>query len=147
MSSLIALTTLVDVVDASQLAIQIPADTFRLALFTDALAAPDPESFTAYGVAPFNAAESAAGGGYSTGGVVLGSPTWAVQAGTQRVRYDTNDLVIAGVTLLVRWMLHYDDTVAGNRAWYLCDLGAEYSLAGEDANITVDANGWFRIRA
>jgi len=147
MTSMVSLTALADIADASQIAINFGSDTFRLALFEEAMAAPDAETFTAYGVAPFNANESAAGGGYSAGGVVLTTPTWAIQAGTGRIRYTTADLVVAGVTLDVRWLLHYDDTVAGNRAWYLCDLGAEYALVGEDMNITVDPNGWFRYRA
>lgn len=146
MTSMVSLTALADIADSTQLAINFGSDAFKLALFDGSMVAPDPEAFTAYGSAPFNANESAAGGGYTTGGVALVSPTWAVQAGTQRIRYNTSSLVIAGVTLNVRWLLHYDDSVS-DRAWYLCDLGAEYPLSGEDANINVDGNGWFRIRA
>jgi len=142
---MVSLRALEDIADATQLAINFGSDAFKLALFTDSLTTPDPETFTAYNVAPFNANESAAGGGYSAGGVALVSPAWGIQAGTGRVRYKTNSLTIAGVTLAVRWLLHYDDTVS-DRAWYVCDLGAEYTLTGEDANITVDGNGWFRYR-
>lgn len=144
--SFVCLKSLEDITDATQLAVNFGSDTFKLAVFDGSLVI-DPESFTAYGVAPFNAGELAAGGGYSTGGVALTTPTYAVQAGTQRIRYNTATLTIAGITGNVQHLLHYDDTLGGNNAWYVCDLGSEIVFAGEDLNITPDANGWFRYRA
>lgn len=144
--SFVCLRTLEDIIDATQLAFAPVADTIRLAVFDGSLVI-DPEAFTAYGVAPFNAGELAAGGGYSTGGVALSGKSWARQTGTQRIRWTTSGLTIAGITGNVEHLLHYDDTLAGNNAWYVCDLGAEIAFAGEDLVINVDANGWFRYRA
>lgn len=149
MSSLLCLRTLEDIIDATQLAFAPLADTMRGALFDDSLTI-DPETFTAYGVAPFNAGEVAAGGAYSTGGNTLGSKTWAIQAGTQRVRWKTGNLAFSGgggVTGSFRYLLHYDDTLAGNNAFYLCDLGSLYTATAEDVTFVVDTNGWCRIRA
>jgi hypothetical protein len=144
--SFVCLKTLEDIIDATQLAFAPLADTMRLAVFDGSLVI-NPETFTAYGVAPFNAGELATSDGYSTGGVTLGGKTWAVQAGTQRIRWNTSAITIAGITGDVQHLLHYDDTLAGNNAWYVCDLGSEITFAGEDLNITPDANGWFRYRA
>jgi len=143
--SFVCLPTLADIIDATQLAMSIPADTFKMAVFDGSLVI-DPEAFTAYGVAPFNAGEIA-GGGYSAGGATLGSVTWAIQAGTQRIRYKTGNVAILNVTGNVQHLLHYDDTLAGNNALYVCDLGSEFVLAAETLNVTVDNDGWFRYRA
>lgn len=145
MTSYICLKTEEDVHDTTQLAVNFGSDTFKLAVFDDTLTI-DPETFTAYGVAPFNAGE-ASGGGYSAGGSALSGISFAVQSGQQRLRYNTSPLTIANMTANVRNLLHYDDTLAGNNAWYLCDLGAVYALTAEALNIVPQSNGWYRIRA
>lgn len=143
MTSLLSLPTLVEIIDATQLAIDT-GDTWKAALFDDSLTI-DPETFTAYGVAPFNAGE-AAGGGYPAGGVTI-FPTWAIQAGTQRARWSTGGLAYSNVVSDFRYVLHYDDTLAGNNALYVKDLGALFDVGGgTDVNINVPTNGWFRIR-
>lgn len=143
--SKICLATLVDIVDATQLAFAPLADTMKSAFFDGSLAV-DAETFSAYGVAPFNAGELS-GGGYSAGGATLGTKTWAIQTGTGKMRWLTAAISIANVTGDVRWMLHYDDTLAGNNAWYAGDFGSEYALVAETLNVTPDSNGWFRIPA
>lgn len=143
MGSMLCLRTFEDILDATQLAMSIPADTFKLALFDDSLSI-DVETFTAYGVAPFNAGE-ASGGGYSAGGVTI-SETWAIQTGTQRIRYNTSPVSILNVTDDFRYLLHYDDTLAGNNALYVCDLGGLVSAVAETVNFTPGANGWWRLR-
>ena len=143
MSSLLSLPTLVDIIDATQLAINT-GDTWKAALFADGISI-DPETFTAYGVAPFNAGE-ASGGGYTAGGVAF-FPTWAVQSGQQRARWTSGGLSYTNVITDFRYVLHYDDTLAGNNALYVKDLGAAFDVgAGTDVNISVPTNGWFRIR-
>lgn len=143
--SKICLATLADIVDATQLAFAPLADTVKAAFFDDSPAV-DAETFSAYAVAPFNAGEIA-GGGYSAGGATLGSKQWAVQSGTGRIRWTTAAISIATVTGAIRWMLHYDNTLAGKNAWYAGDFGSEYSLVAETLNVTPDTNGWFRIPA
>jgi len=143
MGSLLCLKSFEDVFDATQLAINTSADTWKLALFDDSLTI-DVETFTAYGVAPFNAGE-AAGGGYSAGGATF-FPTWAIQAGSQRLRWNSALVSIANVTDDFRYLLHYDDTLAGNNAFYVCDLGGIVSAVAETVNFTPGANGWFRLR-
>lgn len=143
MSSYLSLPTLVDIIDATQLAVST-GDTWKAALFDDSLTI-DPETFTAYGVAPFNAGE-ASGGGYSAGGVTI-TPTWAVQSGTQRARWSTGVVAYTNVVTDFRYVLHYDDTLAGNNALYVKDLGALFDVgAGTDVNLSPPTNGWFRIR-
>lgn len=146
MQSFVCLKTLEDIIDATQLAFAPLADTMKLAVFDGSLVI-DPETFTAYGVAPFNAGELAAGGGYATGGVAIGSKSWGIQAGTQKIRWKTGNFLITAITGDVQHLLHYDDTLAGNNAWYVCDLGSEINFAAEDLAITVDNNGWFRYGA
>lgn len=144
MGSMLCLKTFEDVFDATQLAMDTSgAHTWKMALFDDSLVI-DPETFTAYGVAPFNAGE-ASGGGYSAGGQSF-TPTLAIQSGTQRIRWNSALISIANVTDDFRYLLHYDDTLAGNNALFVCDLGAEVSAVAETVNFTPGANGWWRIR-
>lgn len=143
--SKICLATLADIIDTTQLALNPLSNTVKAAFFDDSLSV-DAETFTAYGVAPFNAGELT-GGGYSAGGATLGTKDWSIQSGTNRIRWKTAAISISNVTGDVRWMLHYDDTLAGNNAFYAGDFGAEYTLAAEVLNVTPDTNGWFRIPA
>jgi hypothetical protein len=144
MGSLLCLKTFEDVFDATQLAMDTSgAHTWKLAIFDSSLVI-DVETFTAYGVAPFNAGE-ASGGGYSAGGATF-TPTWQIQAGSQRLRWNSSLVTIANVTDVFRYLLHYDDTLAGNNAFYVCDLGGDVSAVAETVNFTPGANGWFRLR-
>jgi hypothetical protein len=143
MGSMLCLRTLEDVLDATQLAVNVPSDTWKLALFDDSLTI-DVETFTAYGVAPFNAGE-ASGGGYSAGGATF-VPTWAIQSGQQRLRWNSPPVSILNVTDDFRYLLHYDDTLAGNNALYVCDLGGVIQAVAETVNFTPGANGWWRLR-
>lgn len=144
--SKICLATLVDIIDTTQLAFTpLGADVMKAAFFDSTLAV-DAETFSAYGVAPFNAGETS-GGGYSAGGATLGTKDWSIQSGTGMVRWKTAAISIANVTDVIRWMLHYDDTLAGNNAWFACDFGGDFTLTAETLNVTPDTNGWFRIPA
>lgn len=141
--SKICLATLVDIIDATQLALST-SDTHKAAFFDSSLAV-DAETFSAYGVAPFNAGETS-GGGYSAGGATY-FPTWAIQTGAGMARWTSSGISISNVTDAIQWMLMYDDTLAGNNAVYACDFGASYSLTAETLNVNPDTNGWFRIPA
>ena len=144
--SKICLATLAEIIDTTQLAFTpLGPDVIKAGCFTGTVT-DDAETFTAYGVAPFNANEIS-GGGYTAGGATLGSKSWAIQSGTGKIRWNTGPISIANVSGLVRWMLHYDDTLAGNNAWYAGDFGSEYTLTAETLNVTPDTNGWFRIPA
>lgn len=133
-----ALTTWLDIVDATQLAIAPLADTIKAAVF-DTLT-PNKSTDTAYNVAPWNAGEIS-GGSYSAGGVTLGSKTLSIVS--NRVVFGATFTTVTGLTDDLRYFLVYDDTVSDR---ILCwnDLGTVLSLVGEDLVVTAP-DGWFRL--
>lgn len=144
MSHYLALATLVDVLDGTQLAMDTAAHTWKSALFDDGVEPIDPEAAMAYAVAPFNANE-VAGGSYVAGGVTF-VPTLAIQAGTQRMRWNSAVIAYTAPGAPFRYALHYDDTLAGNQGLCVVDIGELFDPAGADVNLTPQTNGWWRLR-
>lgn len=96
-------------------AVDLLADSLRNALFNSTTTAPNFDTNTAYGAAPFNANEvnwAGTGGSPTAGGLVLASPTLTVTAGN--LIFDAADTFSgAGYTFSnVQASLIYDDTIA-----------------------------------
>jgi hypothetical protein len=72
--------------------------------------------------------------------------TIAVQAGSGRARYTTSPLSILNLTDDFRYLLHYDDTLAGNNGLFVCDLQGVVSAVAETVTFTPATNGWWRLR-
>lgn len=140
MSSDPALTTWLDILDATQLAVAPLADTIKVAWFDDTVT-PTKSTDTAFNVAPWNAGELA-GGSYAAGGPTLTSKTLTIVS--NRIVFAASMPTITGLTDTVRYALMWDDTVAGDRILTWHDLGSLLTLTGEDLVVTAP-DGWWRI--
>jgi hypothetical protein len=140
-SGLFALT-IIDILDATQLAVDLSLTTNKWALFTNSIT-PNYTTDTAYGVAPYNANEIS-GTGYTAGGAVTASPTLTVSSGI--VTYDQADTSWTTSTITnARAALLYSDALAGNNAICLVDFAADYSTSAGTFTIQWNASGVFTI--
>ena len=134
--------TFVDVLDTTQLALDLDLETHKGALFSNTIT-PNFTTDTAYGVAPYNANE-VSGTNWASGGVALTGTTVAGAAGT--LTFDATDVSVATTTLVnARGYLLYADALAGNNAICLVDFGADYSTTAGTFAITWNASGIFTI--
>ncbi|MCA1569758.1 MAG: hypothetical protein LC798_05435 [Chloroflexi bacterium] len=133
------LTTMIDVFDTTQLALDLDLETHRLALFSNVIT-PNFSTDTAYGVAPYNANE-VSGTNWAAGGVLLtGTTVTDSPAGT--MMFDATDVSVATTTLTnARCALIYADALAGNNAILLVNFGADYSTVSGTFGITWAAAG------
>ncbi len=119
------LPTWIDILDTTQLAIDLDVETDKIALFTNSIT-PNFSSDTAFGVAPYNANE-VSGTGYTPGGAALTSTT-VTESPTGTLMWDAADTSWTTSTITnARAALAYADALAGNNAILLVNLGADYS--------------------
>jgi hypothetical protein len=134
--------TFVDVLDTTQLALDLDLETHKTALFSNTIT-PNFTTDTAFGVAPYNANE-VFGTNWPTGGVALTGTTFTGAAGT--ATFDATDVSVASTTITAaRCGLIYADVLAGNNAIVLINFGADYSTNNGTFGITWDAAGIFSI--
>lgn len=135
--------TFMDVLDTTQLALDLDLETHKVALFTNSIT-PNFSTDTAYGVAPYNANE-VSGAGYTAGGtLLLGTAFSDSPAGT--LKYDATDTSWASSTITnARCALLYADALAGNNAFCLVNFGADYSTVAGTFTIQWAAGGIFTI--
>lgn len=130
--------TFVDVLDTTQLAIDLDLETHKGALFTNTIT-PNFTTDTAYGVTPYDANE-VTGTNWAAGGVALTGTTFTGASGT--ATFDATDVSVASTTISsARGYLLYADALAGNNAILLVDFGADYSTSNGTFAITWHANG------
>ncbi len=127
-----------DILDASQLAINLDAEDHKIALFLSALT-PNFSSDTAYGVAPYNANE-ASGTGYTAGGRALTGTTFT-ESPTGSLMWDASDPVWTSSTITAAGALIYADASAGNEALMLISFGQTYVSSASSFTITIAATG------
>ncbi len=134
--------TFVDVLDTTQLAIDLDLETHKGALFSNSIT-PNFTTDTAYGVAPYNANE-VTGTNFASGGVALTGTTFLASSGT--AVFDATDVSVASTTITgARCYLLYADALAGNNAICLVDFQADYSTVNGTFAITWAAGGIFII--
>jgi hypothetical protein len=134
--------TFVDVLDTTQLALDLDLETHKGALFNNSIT-PNFTTDTAYGVAPYNANE-VTGTNWASGGVALTGTTFLASSGT--AVFDATDVSVATTTIAsARCYLLYADALAGNNAICLVDFGADYSTTAGTFAITWNASGIFVI--
>ena len=141
-ASALAVATFVDVLDLTQLALDLDLDTHRVALFTNTIVA-DMTVDTAYGVAPWNANE-VVGTGYTAGGNLLTGTTWLHTAGGVVV-WDATDPSWATATITARGALYYADALVGNNIIMAQTFGADIVSTGGTFLITLAAGGLFSV--
>lgn len=136
--------TWIDVLDATQLAINFDSETnIKCALFSNTLT-PNYSTDTAYAVAPYNANE-VTGTNWSAGGVVLTTTTVSESpAGT--LMFDAADVSVGSATFTgARGALIYDNSLAPKAAICLVSFGADYSPVAGTFTIQWASGGIFNI--
>lgn len=134
--------TFVDVLDTTQLALDLDLETHKIALFSNSIT-PNFTTDTAYGVSPYDANE-VTGTNWSAGGVALTGTTFTGSGGS--ATFDATDVSVASTTLTgARAGLIYADALAGNNAIALINFGADYSTVTGTFAITWNASGIFVI--
>lgn len=142
----------IDILDATQLAIDLSLTTHKIALFSNSIT-PNFSSDTGYGAAPYNANE-VSGTGWAAGGIALSaaasggtstSPT-LTESPTGSMMYDMGDVSVASTTLTnARCSLLYANALAGKNAYVLVNFGADYSTVAGTFGIQWAATGVFAI--
>lgn len=135
--------TFQDILDTTQLAVDLDLETHKVALFSNTIT-PNFDTDTAYGVAPYNANE-VTGTGWAAGGVLLTGTTLSISpAGT--LMWDANDVSQAGTTLTgARCAQLYADALAGNNAIVLINFGADFATVNGTFGIQFAAGGVLNI--
>lgn len=130
-----------DVVDATQLAIDLDLETHKVALFTNSIT-PNFSTDTAYGAAPYNANEVTSAN-WSAGGVAL-TGTTVSESPTGSIMWDASDTTANNTTLTnARCALIYADALAGDNAIMLIDFDADYSTNNGTFTIQYASGGLF----
>lgn len=133
-------------VDATQLALAPLADAVNIALYTNSIT-PNFSTDTAYSAAPYTSNEIPNGGGYTTGGVALGSKTYS-ELNASQITFDAADAAWASSTITnARAALIYDNTLAGKNVLALINFGSDFSTVSGTFTITFAAAGIFYIKA
>jgi hypothetical protein len=134
--------TFLDIFDTTQLAIDLDLETHKLAMFTNSIT-PNFSTDTAYGVAPYNANELAATGGYTTGGFVI-TTTTVTESPAGTIMWDAADWTQSSTTWTnARAGLAYADALAGNNAICLVNFGADFSTVAGTFTVQWASGGIF----
>jgi hypothetical protein len=135
--------TFADVLDTTQLALDLDLETHKVALFNNSIT-PNFSTDTAYGVAPYNANE-VTGTNWPAGGVALAGTTVS-ESPTGSLMWDATDVSVSTVTVTgARGGLSYADALAGNNAIVGHNFGADYAATAGTFQIQWAATGLFAI--
>jgi hypothetical protein len=112
--------------------------THKVAMFTNTVTN-NFDTDTAYGVSPWNANE-VAGTGYTAGGMLLATPTFAIASSL--LVWDAPDIAWTTSTITnARCALLYADALAGNNAIALLDFGSNFSTVADTFNLHFNTAG------
>lgn len=137
------LPTWIDILDTTQLAVDLDLETHKVAMFTNTIT-PNFSADTAYGVSPYNANE-VSGTGYSAGGIAL-TGTTVSESPTGTLMWDATDVAWTTSTIAsARCALLYADALAGNNAIVLVNFGADYSTTAGTFTIQWASGGILNI--
>lgn len=118
--------TFADILDTTQLAIDLDLETHKGALFNNTIT-PNFVTDTAYGVAPYNGNE-VTGTNWTSGGVALTGTALDTSSISGTLVFDASDVSVASTTITnARCYLLYADALAGNNAIVLVNFGADFS--------------------
>lgn len=134
----------IDILDATQLAIDLSLTTNKIALFTNSVT-PDYNASAAnaaYGAGAWNANE-ASGTGYTAGGVNVASPTLTGSSGI--MTFDLADPSWASSSITARGLLLYANALTPKSAICAVDFGADYTTTNGTFLVQVNALGLFTI--
>jgi hypothetical protein len=133
----------IDILDGTQLAIDLSLTTNKVALFTNSIT-PNFSTDTGYGASPYDANEIS-GTGYTAGGAAVASPT-ITESPTGTLKFDLSDSAWTTSTITnARCSLLYADALSGNNAICLVNFGADYSTSAGTFTIQWPSGGMFTI--
>lgn len=134
--------TFQDILDTTQLAVNLDLETHKGALFSNSIT-PNYTTDTAYGVSPYDANE-VTGTNWAAGGVALTGTGLSAAGGV--LTFDATDVSVATTTITdARGYLLYADALGGNNAILLVDFGDDYSTVAGTFAIVWNALGIFTI--
>ena len=134
--------TFVDVLDTTQLALDLDLESHKGALFNNSIT-PNFTTDTAFGVSPYDANE-VTGTNWAAGGVALTGTDLAISSGT--LVHDATDVSVASTTLTgARCYALYADALANNNMIVLVNFGADYATSNGTFAITWNASGIFTL--
>jgi hypothetical protein len=129
-----------DIKDATALAFNVEADTFKVPLVTDTYT-PD---FNAHDFYNDITNELTTAGGYTQPGNAIASPTYVVSSGF--VVLDATDTAYTALTKTgIRGLVLFDDTLASDPLILAQTFGADYAPTAATLTIQHDANGIGRV--
>ena len=132
------LKTWIDVLDTTQLALNLDLTSHKVALFTDSVTV-NFSNDTAYGVSPYNANE-VSGTGYTAGGVAIANTAVSDVSGT--LKWDGDDVSWTSSTITnAKGALIYADALGGDNAIMLVNLGSNYSTSAGTLLVSWNALG------
>jgi hypothetical protein len=135
--------TWLDILDTTQLAVDLDLETHRIALFSNTIT-PNFSTDTAYGVAPYNANE-VTGTNWAAGGVLV-TTTTITESPAGTLMFDAADVSVASATFTgARFGLIYADALVGNNAIVGVNFGADYSPNNGTFQIQWAATGIFAL--
>lgn len=143
-SSGLFVPTFVDVLDTTQLALDLDLETHKVALFTNSVTGADLTTDTAYGVGAWASNEVANGSGYTTGGAALTGTSFTHVSGGS-CKFDATDSSWTTASFTARGCLIYADALAGNNAICAITFGADYTATSGTFAVTWNASGIFTI--
>lgn len=137
--------TIIDILDATQLAVDLSSTANKWALYGTGVT-PDYDASAAnaaYGAGAWTSGETS-GTGYTSGGIAVASPTLTGSSGV--VTYDQADLSWSSSTLTgVGGALLYADGLTGNNAICAIDFGGSYSTSSGTLSVVWNAAGVFTL--
>ena len=137
------LLTWIDVLDTTQLALNLDLDTHKLAMFTNSIT-PNFSTNTAYAVSPYDANE-VSGTGYTAGGAIINTTT-VTESPTGTLMWDGDNVSWTTSTITnARCGLAYADALAGNNAIVLIDFDADFSTVAGTFLVSWASTGIFTI--
>jgi hypothetical protein len=128
-----------DILDTTQLAIDLDLETHKVAMFTNSIT-PNFSSDTAYNVSPYDANE-VSGTNYTGGGKVV-TGTAITESPTGSLKWDATDVSWASSTISnARCGLIYADALGGNNAICLVNFGGDFSTSSGTFKIVWPSGG------
>jgi hypothetical protein len=129
----------IDILDATQLAIDTSLTTHKWALYTNTLT-PNYSTDAAYSATN----EVGASGSYVAGGTVIASPT-TTESPTGTLMYDMADQAWTSATITARGAILYADALAGNNLIVGMTFGSDFTSTAGTFTIQFNALGVFTI--
>jgi len=130
--------TLRDILDASQLAINVDSDSFKMSLHNDTMTANfDTWDFYA------DLTNQVSGAGYTATGAVMSGETVTASGGL--MTFDASDTSWTSATISsIRGRVVYDDTVASDPLLLCTTFGADYAVTSGTLTVQENASGlWY----